>query len=141
MIFWNETIFIIYFNLYSVCISIITIKMKFFFCWLLTIAIKVFSVDIVPSLISLAIIPSWQSSIIRKIDSNSNLLIALTNDAKVYNWNRTDYSRSKDVVEPLNAHYGASYISYNDLSFDNADSISLSAYCRAGIINITSSAI
>ena len=100
--------------------------MKFFFCWVLAIAIKVFSVDIVPSLIPLAIIPSWQSSIIRKIDSNSNLLIALTNDSKVYNWNRTDYSRSKDVVEPINTCYGV-YILYKDLSFDNADSISLNA--------------
>ncbi len=78
--------------------------MKFFLFWVLTIAIKVFSVDIVPSLIPLTIISSWQSSIIRKIDSNSNLLIALTNDAKVYNWNSTDYSRSKDVVEPINTY-------------------------------------
>ncbi len=138
MVFWNETIFINYFDIYSVCISIITIKMKFFFCWVLTIAIKVFSVDIAPSLIPLAMVPSWQSSIIRKIDSNSNLLIALTNDSKVYNWDRTDYSRSKDVVEAINTYYGAAYISYNDLSFDNADSISLSANCLAVVLKISS---
>jgi hypothetical protein len=117
-------------------------KMKFFFCWVLTIAIKVFSVDIVPILIPLAIIPSWQSSIISKIDSNSNLLVALTNDSKVYNWNRTDYSRSNDVVEPINTHFGV-YILYNDLSFDKADSdsISLNSYHRGAVLNIHSSAI
>jgi hypothetical protein len=134
-------VFIICFNLYSIfIISIITIKMKFFLCWVLTIAIKVFSVDIVPSLIPLAIIPSWQSSIISKINSNSNLLIAITNNNKVYNWNTSDYSRSKDVVEPINTYFGA-YISYKDLSFDKANSISLNANHRAAVLNIDPSVI
>ncbi len=114
--------------------------MKFFLCWVLTIAIKVFSVDIVPSLIPLAIIPSWQSSIISKINSNSNLLIAITNNNKVYNWNTSDYSRSKDVVEPINTYFGA-YISYKDLSFDKANSISLNANHRAAVLNIDPSVI
>lgn len=91
----------------------------------------------VPILRPLNIIPSWQSSAIRKISSNSNLLVVLTNDQKVYNWNRTDYSRSKDVVGSLNSYFGA-YIYYADFCFDKLGSLSFNAAHRAAVVNISS---
>jgi hypothetical protein len=105
-----------------------------FFNWLvLAIAVKVFSFDTVPILRPLTIIPSWQSLNIKKISWNSNLLIVLTDNGKVYNWNRTDYSRSEDVIQPVNNHFG-SYISYQYFSFDSNDCISFNSLNRAAIL-------
>jgi hypothetical protein len=108
--------------------------MNFFNLLVLAIAVKVISLDFVPILRPLTIIPSWQSNSIKKISSNSNLLVVLTGDAKIYNWNRTDYSRSKDVVETINNHYSV-YISYVDFSFDSNDSMSFNALYRAAVLS------
>jgi hypothetical protein len=57
---------------------------------------------IVPTLNSVNLIPSNQSFPIKKLDSNSNIILALTTAKKLINWNDTTYETIPSLSIPVN---------------------------------------
>jgi hypothetical protein len=90
----------------------------------------------VPILNSVNLVPYNQSSPIKKLDYNFDIILALTTTKKLINWNGTTYELIPSLATPVNSKFNYN-LTYLDFSFDGVDSISLNALYRVAVLNLT----